>query len=356
MKRREGGSFSDWRWMRCGVAVLAGSSLIMGCGLPEGAPSSAPVGLTTASTGLLTTTDGFTTTTEATATTPEGANTAEPTSTTPTPTTTTTDAASTTTATPIDDGMTPAIDSLTFITVENEHVGGYVRDLFGYPADLNGDGCDTRADVLKRDSITPAQVSTYGCTVVQGDWLSLYDGLSFSIPGDLQIDHAVPLKEAWDSGAWNWSGMALVAYGNDLTDRRGLAAVSTSTNISKGDKDPSNWLPPDQGDVCRYIGDWVSIKIRWGLSMDQSEFGRIRNLLNGPCVGWRIAPLVTLPASTAPAPAAPPTAPVDPSQPPAAIYYKNCAAVRAAGAAPLHIGDPGYRTGLDGDKDGVACE
>lgn len=37
-------------------------------------------------------------------------------------------------------------------------------------------------------------------------------------------------------------------------------------------------------------------------------------------------------------------------------YYKNCTAARNAGAAPLYRGDPGYRSALDGDKDGVACE
>ncbi|NKY40570.1 excalibur calcium-binding domain-containing protein, partial [Cellulomonas septica] len=37
-------------------------------------------------------------------------------------------------------------------------------------------------------------------------------------------------------------------------------------------------------------------------------------------------------------------------------YFANCDAARAAGAAPLHLGDAGYRSGLDRDKDGVACE
>ncbi|MFI6151692.1 excalibur calcium-binding domain-containing protein [Kitasatospora sp. NPDC051170] len=39
-----------------------------------------------------------------------------------------------------------------------------------------------------------------------------------------------------------------------------------------------------------------------------------------------------------------------------AAYYANCKAAKAAGAAPLHRGDPGYRAALDGDGDGVACE
>jgi endonuclease YncB( thermonuclease family) len=38
------------------------------------------------------------------------------------------------------------------------------------------------------------------------------------------------------------------------------------------------------------------------------------------------------------------------------VYYKNCAAARAAGASPLYAGKPGYLNGLDGDGDGVACE
>nr|MCH9728974.1 thermonuclease family protein [Actinomycetes bacterium] len=57
------------------------------------------------------------------------------------------------------------------------------------------------------------------------------------------------------------------------------------------------------------------------------------------------------------------SAPIDtqaaaPSSGPAgtSVYYPNCAAARAAGAAPLHAGQPGYRAGLDGDGDGVACE
>ncbi|WP_223252963.1 excalibur calcium-binding domain-containing protein [Arthrobacter sp. AFG7.2] len=54
----------------------------------------------------------------------------------------------------------------------------------------------------------------------------------------------------------------------------------------------------------------------------------------------------------APAPAAP--APAVPGQAPA--YYANCAAAKAAGAAPLYRGQSGYRSGMDGDNDGVACE
>ena len=192
-----------------------------------------------------------------------------------------------------------ALDLLAWVTVQNEHRGGYVRDLFGYPTSFGG-GCDTREMVLRRDSLTPAQVDPYGCKVVAGDWLSLYDGLHHDQPSELEIDHVIALKEAWDSGAWQWPSAALHAFANDLDDVRTLRAVSTATNRAKGDKDPSNWLPPDANDVCRYVADWVAIKVRWQMSMDQSEFGRVRNLLKGPCAGTRVDPIAPPPVGITP--------------------------------------------------------
>ena len=98
--------------------------------------------------------------------------------------------------------------------------------------------------------------------------------------------------------------------------------------------------------------------------MDQSEWGRIKNLLQGPCAGWMVAPFqlaaptpppTTVPtATTAPPPPPPPAPP--PPPPSASVYYANCTAARAAGAAPIYAGEPGYSHKLDRDGDGVACE
>ncbi len=191
-------------------------------------------------------------------------------------------------ATAAPDGTALALDVLGGIEQAKEHRGGYDRDLFGYPASFGG-GCDTRAMVLQRDSLSPAQIDAAGCTVVAGDWYSVYDGVTYDQPSELEIDHVVALKEAWDSGAWQWNIARLEAFANDIDDVRSLRAVSSHTNRSKSDKDPSNWLPPNGDDVCRYVGDWVTIKARWQLSMDTSEYGRIRNVLRGPCAGWRVA-------------------------------------------------------------------
>ncbi len=301
------------------------------------------------------------TSTTASPSTTDGTTSAAPTTaatTTAVPTTPPSTAAPTTAAPPAAGLL--ALDVLGTIVVTNEHRGGYVREAFSYPADFDGDGCDTRDEVLQAESVTPAHEQGPGCTIV-GEWRSLYDGVETASAGDLQIDHVVALKEAWDSGAWKWDPLTMAAYANDTDDGRTLRAVTSSTNLSKGDKDPSNWLPPDSAAVCTFIGDWVSIKARWTMTMDQSEYGRIRNLLKGPCAGTTIAPFQVVLSTVNPA--GPPTSAsattvafVDPGTGGGSVYYKNCDAARAAGAAPLHVGDPGYRSGLDRDGDGVACE
>ena len=194
---------------------------------------------------------------------------------------------------------------LASIKVENEYKTGYKRSLFIHWSDLDGNGCDTREEVLKRDSISKPQVDPYRCYVVAGDWYSKYDGKNLSDRGDVDIDHVVALKEAWDSGAWSWNESQRKAYANDMTDSRTLIAVTDRVNRSKGEKDPSNWMPPMKSYWCTFLGDWISVKARWGLSMDQSEYGRIKNLLASDCssltiAGWSTAPVsVGPPATTA---------------------------------------------------------
>ena len=182
-----------------------------------------------------------------------------------------------------------ALSVLMTIPVANENGNGYSRSLFRHWIDADGDSCDTREEVLIAESLSQAQVDGYGCKVVEGDWLSPYDNVRHTYPGELDIDHMVPLKEAWDSGAFGWTSARREAYANDMSDARSLIAVTNSVNRSKGDKDPSNWIPSNQAFVCTYLANWVAIKKHWGLSMDRSEWGRIKNLLTAGCAGTTIA-------------------------------------------------------------------
>lgn len=199
----------------------------------------------------------------------------------------------TTTGKPIVVGSALAL--LQLVRVENEYQVGYNRALFEHWRDIDGDGCDSRDQVLKRDSISLPQVDPVNCNVIAGDWVSPYDGARWSNPSNLDIDHVVALKEAWDSGAWAWSAAQRKAYANDTSDSRTLLAVTDSVNQSKSDKDPSNWLPPLQSYTCTYLGNWIAVKVRWNLSMDSSEYGRIKNLLQSSCSSLNIAPIPNLP-------------------------------------------------------------
>lgn len=96
----------------------------------------------------------------------------------------------------------------------------------------------------------------------------------------LDVDHMVPLSEAWDSGAHEWTREQRVAFANDLDLPEALIAVTRSTIRSKGDSDPADWLPPLRSYNCQYAEDWVRIKVKWQLSVDQREFSAIRGVLS----------------------------------------------------------------------------
>jgi hypothetical protein len=173
---------------------------------------------------------------------------------------------------------------------------GYSRDLFKLWTDADHDGCDTREEVLISESRSRAQVDPYGCKVVAGDWYSLYDGLSFSDPSELDIDHMVPLAEAWDSDASSWDAARREAYANDLDHPQALRAVSASANRSKGDLDPGQWKPTRDAAWCEYANDWVTVKKAWDLTADQNEVDDLKVMLR-TCGD---APQSPTPSTTAP--------------------------------------------------------
>ena len=156
---------------------------------------------------------------------------------------------------------------------------GYQRERFVHWVDSDRDGCNTREEVLIAESRTTAQVDPYGCKVVAGDWYSLYDGLTFTDPSELDIDHMVPLAEAWDSGASGWDAARRQTFANDLDRPQALRAVSASSNRSKGDLDPGQWKPTRDAAWCEYAHDWVTVKKAWDLSADQNEVDDLRVML-----------------------------------------------------------------------------
>lgn len=169
---------------------------------------------------------------------------------------------------------------LSQLSLAPEQGAGYDRDLFRHWIDSDGDGCNTRREVLIEEAIEKPTISG-DCDLVGGTWYSVFDSVTTEDPGDFDIDHFIPLKEAWDSGAHAWSASQRRAFANDLGNPEALIAVTASSNRSKSDRDPADWLPSNQEYHCEYIEDWIKMKIFWRLSVDEREFQALRKVALG---------------------------------------------------------------------------
>ena len=166
------------------------------------------------------------------------------------------------------------------LEIEEEFQGGYDRDLFGDWIDADRNGCDSRREVLIIEAVVSPVVGSR-CSFEGGSWYSPFDGETTTDPSVFDIDHMVPLKEAWDSGAHAWDRDRRRAFANDLDLPEALIAVSKSSNRSKSDRDPADWLPPLRSFHCQYIKDWMVVKIKWELSVDAREFSALRSVAAG---------------------------------------------------------------------------
>lgn len=165
---------------------------------------------------------------------------------------------------------------LSSLTVTVERPAGYDRDLFRHWITISG-ACDTRETILKRDGT--GVVTNSSCSATSGSWYSPYDGATWTAASDVDIDHMVPLAEAWGSGAHSWSASKREQFANDRT-RPQLLAVTDNVNQSKSDQDPGEWWPSRTAYRCTYARAWVQVKHYYGLSVDSVEKAALSSVLN----------------------------------------------------------------------------
>lgn len=250
---------------------------------------------------------------------------------------------------------------------------GYDRALFGQAwtddvtVDGGHNGCDTRNDILRRDLVDiTIKPGSNNCTVLTGTLHDTYTASTIAFTrgegtsNAVQIDHVVALSDAWQKGAQQLDEQTRRNLANDPLN---LQAVDGPTNSQKSDGDAATWLPPNKSYRCPYVTRQVQVKAKYNLWVTQAEKDAIARVLSD--CGGAPAPA---PAAPAPAAAAPPVQQPAPAPAPlvapapapapsgASGSYANCAAARAAGAAPILRGEPGYSSKLDRDGDGVACE
>ncbi|NML55510.1 HNH endonuclease [Streptomyces sp. R302] len=155
-------------------------------------------------------------------------------------------------------------------------MSGYSRDRFPHWAS-QGKNCNSRETVLNRDGTNVKRDAE--CRAVSGAWVSVYDDLTFKDAADLDIDHTVPLANAWRSGANRWTQEKRKEFANDLTHPQ-LLAVSAASNRSKGDQGPDEWQPPSKTYWCTYGRAWTSVKATYELSVTVAEKDMLGQMLD----------------------------------------------------------------------------
>jgi hypothetical protein len=162
---------------------------------------------------------------------------------------------------------------------------GYSRKKFPHWGQQSGN-CNTREIALERDGEDVKQDQE--CRAVAGKWHSVYDGKDVTSAGQVDIDHMVPLANAWRSGADKWTAARRTEFANDLTNPE-LIAVSSTSNQAKGDENPAQWRPPQRNFWCTYARAWIDVKHHYTLSVTQAEKKALDEMLD-TCVGEPIHP------------------------------------------------------------------
>lgn len=155
---------------------------------------------------------------------------------------------------------------------------GYDRDKYPHWSD-QGDNCNTREAVLKRDGEGVETGSD--CYPTSGSWTSPYDGEKWTDPSDVDIDHMVPLANSWISGASEWTNDEREAFANDMESKQ-LLAVTDNVNQEKSDQSPDEWKPPLESYYCQYSTDWISVKHQYKLTITEAEKGALKEMI-GTC-------------------------------------------------------------------------
>jgi hypothetical protein len=163
-------------------------------------------------------------------------------------------------------------------------MAGYSREEFPHWASeaasygwAEPDGsCDVRDAALIRDGES-VEIDD-DCSITAGTWLDPYTGQTLTDASEVDIDHVVPLANAWRSGASSagWSTVDREAYANDP---KVLLSADDAANQTKGDKGPEAWKPPNRDYWCEYSRRWIWIKSDWHLTINPAEKTALNKML-----------------------------------------------------------------------------
>ena len=163
----------------------------------------------------------------------------------------------------------------------------YDRDDWSHWSDDDGDCQNIRHEVLQDETQEAVTFTTSSnCYVATGKWYGVYTGEYYYSASELDVDHFVPLKNAHDSGGYEWSLEKKKEYANYLEDSDHLIAVQAGANRSKGARGPEEWKPANTEYWCEYAYDWIRIKDTWGLTVTQDEWNALMLMISTCPVGY----------------------------------------------------------------------
>lgn len=152
---------------------------------------------------------------------------------------------------------------------QRANVLGYQREAFGQGWARAG-RCTVREEQLEHWLDDPQL--TNSCTTV-GSGADPYGTGTMTSPGGVELDHVVPLRAAWDLGAFAWPAERRLAFANDPLN---LVVTSKEENQAKSDALPSRWQPSDRFARCWYARRVAQVAATYELPLPQEDHRAIR--------------------------------------------------------------------------------
>ena len=156
----------------------------------------------------------------------------------------------------------------------------YNRSVFGGWSDQDNDCQNTRHERLIALTLSAVELSGDGCLVVAGRWKDPYTGRVITVAQELDVDHVVPLRWAWEHGAAAWEENKRKQFANDPAN---LLPVSIKANTSKGAKGPLDWMPPNEDFACEYVLRFSRVIYRYGLELPGEQAESLEALIAQKC-------------------------------------------------------------------------
>jgi len=141
---------------------------------------------------------------------------------------------------------------------------------------------NTRSVLLQKSTKTMEIGSGHICKAITGLWKDAYTGEKYTEAGNVDIDHIVAIKDAWVSGASDWTLEERSRFYNDTEN---LVIAGKRLNISKGARSPSEWDFNFKSDItkCSYFITYIKIKNKYNLSYSEDDIEYLDDYANDSC-------------------------------------------------------------------------